>query len=81
MSETEHTQTKTTEPTSDQPLETTTGETQEEVREEWRQYEFEGPAKLAAEDLNVHYGDDHALKGVSMEIPEKSVTALIGPSG
>jgi phosphate transport system ATP-binding protein len=81
MSETEHTQTKTTEPTSDQPLETTTGETQEEVREEWRQYEFEGPAKLAAEDLNVHYGDDHALKDVSMEIPEKSVTALIGPSG
>jgi phosphate transport system ATP-binding protein len=81
MSETEHTQTETTEPTSDQPLETTTGETQEEVREEWRQYEFEGPAKFAAEDLNVYYGDDRALKDVSMEIPEKSVTALIGPSG
>ena len=66
---------------SDQPLETTSGETEEEVREEWREYEFDGQTKLAAENLDVHYGDDHALKDVSMEIPEKSVTALIGPSG
>ena len=36
---------------------------------------------MSAEDLNVYYGDDHALKDISMEIPEKSVTALIGPSG
>jgi phosphate transport system ATP-binding protein len=83
MSEIEQTQTQTqtTEPTTDQPLETTTGESDEEVREEWRQYDFQGPTKLAAENLDVHYGDDHALKGVSMEIPEQSVTALIGPSG
>ena len=66
---------------SDQPLETTSGETEEEVREEWREYEFDSQTKLAAEDLDVHYGDDHALKGVSIEIPENSVTALIGPSG
>ena len=81
MSELDQTRTQTTEPTTDQPLETTTGETKEEVREEWRQYEFEGPAKLAAESLDVYYGDDQALQDVSMEIPEKSVTALIGPSG
>jgi phosphate transport system ATP-binding protein len=66
---------------NDQPLETTSGETVEETRTEWTEYDFRGNAKMVAEDLDVHYGDDHALKGVSMEIPEKSVTALIGPSG
>ncbi|MFB6256171.1 MAG: phosphate ABC transporter ATP-binding protein PstB [Haloplanus sp.] len=66
---------------SDQPLETTSGETVEETRAEWTDYDLRGEAKMAAENLDVHYGDDHALKGVSMEIPEKSVTALIGPSG
>jgi phosphate transport system ATP-binding protein len=74
-------QTETRTTGSDQPLETTSGETVEETREEWIEYDFQGEAKMVAEDLDVHYGDDHALKGVSMEIPEKSVTALIGPSG
>jgi phosphate transport system ATP-binding protein len=74
-------QTETRTTGSDQPLETTSGETVEETRAEWVEYDFRGEAKLVAEDLDVHYGDDHALKGVSMEIPEKSVTALIGPSG
>jgi phosphate transport system ATP-binding protein len=31
--------------------------------------------------LNVHYGAFHAIKDVSMDIPEKGITALIGPSG
>ncbi|WP_396611260.1 phosphate ABC transporter ATP-binding protein PstB [Haloferax sp. S1W] len=66
---------------SDQPLEVTAGETREKTRDEWTDYEFEGNAKFAVDDLDVYYGDDHALKGVSMEIPENSVTALIGPSG
>ncbi|MFC7072630.1 phosphate ABC transporter ATP-binding protein PstB [Halovenus rubra] len=61
--------------------ETTAGESDERIREAWRQYDFDGNAKLSVEDLNVWYGDDHALKDVSMEIPKKSVTALIGPSG
>ncbi|AXG09448.1 phosphate ABC transporter ATP-binding protein PstB [Haloplanus rubicundus] len=74
-------QTETRTTGSDQPLETTSGETVEETRAEWVEYDFRGEAKMVAEDLDVHYGDDHALKGVSMEIPEKSVTALIGPSG
>jgi len=74
-------QTETRTTGSDQPLETTSGETVEETRDEWIEYDFRGEAKMVAEDLDVHYGDDHALKGVSMEIPEKSVTALIGPSG
>jgi phosphate transport system ATP-binding protein len=66
---------------SDQPLETTSGETVEETRDEWIEYDFQGTAKMVADDLDVYYGDDHALQGVSMEIPEQSVTALIGPSG
>jgi phosphate transport system ATP-binding protein len=67
--------------TDDQPLQTTAGETAESVEQDWIDYEFEGEAKLATDKLNVHYGDDHALKDVSMEIPKQSVTALIGPSG
>jgi phosphate transport system ATP-binding protein len=64
------------------PLSTTVeGETDEQLREEWRQYEFDGRTKIAVEDLDVYYGEEHALKGVSMDIPEESVTALIGPSG
>jgi phosphate transport system ATP-binding protein len=60
---------------------TTAGESEEQVRDEWTDYRFDAPAKLSVEDLDVWYGDDHALKDVSMEIPEESVTALIGPSG
>lgn len=36
---------------------------------------------LQAKDLNLWYGDHHALKQIQMEIPEKQITALIGPSG
>ena len=60
---------------------TTSGETEEHVEEAWREYGFDGPTKLTVENLDVFYGGDHALKDVSIEIPENSVTALIGPSG
>jgi phosphate transport system ATP-binding protein len=66
---------------SDQPLQTVAGETEEETKAEWIDYQFDGQTKINAADLDVYYGDDHAIKGVSMEIPENSVTALIGPSG
>lgn len=33
------------------------------------------------ENLNLWYGDFHALKGVNMEIPAKGITSFIGPSG
>ena len=39
------------------------------------------PAKIAVRDLNFHYGHFHALKGISLDIPERQVTAFIGPSG
>ncbi|MCD9025896.1 phosphate ABC transporter ATP-binding protein PstB [Cohnella silvisoli] len=32
-------------------------------------------------DLDLFYGEFHALKHVNMEIPEKAITAFIGPSG
>lgn len=38
-------------------------------------------AKIALRDLNLYYGDFHALRGLTMEIPEKEITAFIGPSG
>jgi phosphate transport system ATP-binding protein len=38
-------------------------------------------AKLAVRNLNFYYGKFHALKDISLEIPEHQVTAFIGPSG
>jgi len=38
-------------------------------------------AKVVARDVNVFYGAKQALFDVSLDIPERSVTALIGPSG
>jgi phosphate transport system ATP-binding protein len=38
-------------------------------------------AKVRARDVNVYYGEKHALKNVSIDIPERSVMAFIGPSG
>ena len=37
--------------------------------------------KLELNDVNIYYGDFHAVQNVNMEIPAKSVTAFIGPSG
>jgi len=37
--------------------------------------------KIRIRDLNFYYGDFHALKSITLDIPEKKVTAFIGPSG
>ncbi|MCD8180703.1 MAG: phosphate ABC transporter ATP-binding protein PstB [Firmicutes bacterium] len=37
--------------------------------------------KFDIKNLNLHYGDFHALKGIDMRIKENEVTAFIGPSG
>ena len=37
--------------------------------------------KIDARDVNFWYGDFHALKGISMQIEEKSVVAFMEPSG
>jgi len=39
------------------------------------------PVKAAVRDFNFYYGAFHALKGISMEIYDRKVSALIGPSG
>ena len=38
-------------------------------------------SKFRIQNMNLHYGDFHALKDVSMEIPANEITAFIGPSG
>ncbi len=37
--------------------------------------------KISARDVNVHYGDTHAIKDVDVDVLDKMVTAFIGPSG
>ena len=37
--------------------------------------------KISAKDVQVFYGDNHAIKDVTVEIEDKTVTAFIGPSG
>ncbi len=36
---------------------------------------------IESKKLNLYYGDNHALKDISIEIPANRITALIGPSG
>lgn len=37
--------------------------------------------KISAKNVQVYYGDNHAIKDVDVEIADKTVTAFIGPSG
>ena len=37
--------------------------------------------KIEAKDVHFYYGAFHALKGITMEIPQNKVVAFIGPSG
>ena len=43
--------------------------------------ETTAPTKIMARDVSVFYGEKQALHEVSLDIPDKTVTALIGPSG
>ena len=36
---------------------------------------------IESRGLNLYYGDNHALKDISIQIPANKITALIGPSG
>ena len=42
---------------------------------------MENKVKLSIKNLNLYYGDNHALKDISMDIYANKVTAFIGPSG
>ena len=37
--------------------------------------------KISSKNLNLHYGEKHALKDVNLDIVENKITAFIGPSG
>ena len=37
--------------------------------------------KIITENLNLYYGENHALKDINMKIREGAITAFIGPSG
>ncbi len=37
--------------------------------------------KIVTQNVNLYYGDNHALKDISLNIEESKITALIGPSG
>ena len=43
--------------------------------------EEEKRIKIQTKDLNLYYGETHALKDISMDLYEKEITAFIGPSG
>lgn len=36
---------------------------------------------LDLKNVNIYYGDFHAVQDVNLHVPPKSVTAFIGPSG
>ena len=36
---------------------------------------------LKLENLNVHYGGIHALRGIDLEVPDKQIISLIGANG
>ena len=38
-------------------------------------------SKVSIQNMDLYYGDFHALKNLNLEIPANQVTAFIGPSG
>ena len=40
-----------------------------------------GAAKIAVRGLDFYYGENKALKGITLDLPERQVTGMIGPSG
>src|SRR5436190_24353681 len=36
---------------------------------------------ISVQNLNVYYGERHALKNINIDIPKNAITAIIGPSG
>lgn len=42
---------------------------------------MENKVKISTKNLNLYYGENHALKNISLDLYEKEITAFIGPSG
>jgi len=41
----------------------------------------ERPTRISARNVDIYYGEKHAIKNLSVEIPDRAVSAFIGPSG
>ncbi|MGA7267941.1 MAG: phosphate ABC transporter ATP-binding protein PstB [Aestuariivirga sp.] len=41
----------------------------------------ERPVRIEAKDVNIYYGEKHAIKNLSIAIPDRAVSSFIGPSG
>jgi len=41
----------------------------------------ERPIRIDARNVDIHYGEKHAIKNLSIAIPDRAVSAFIGPSG
>ncbi len=39
------------------------------------------PTLLKAEDINIYYGENHAVKNLNLAVHRNEILALIGPSG
>ena len=42
---------------------------------------MENAPHISVQNLNLYYGQNHALKNINIDIPDKKVTSFIGPSG
>ncbi|MDO4487731.1 MAG: phosphate ABC transporter ATP-binding protein PstB [Eubacteriales bacterium] len=42
---------------------------------------MENDKKIEVRDLHLYYGENHALKGINMDLRANAITAFIGPSG
>ena len=43
--------------------------------------QFVDDARMTCRDVNVYYGDKHAIKNISIDVGRNEVLAMIGPSG
>lgn len=53
----------------------------EDLRHMDRAMNTQQDIKISAKNVQVYYGENHAIKDVNVEIDDKTVTAFIGPSG
>jgi phosphate transport system ATP-binding protein len=71
---------RTTEPTSEQPPSSNQATASPEAEEQPR-VEPQPGHSITLRDLKVFYGDNEAVRGVSVEFAPNKITAIIGPSG
>ena len=56
-------------------------ETPEDRKTAGKPFLTSGNVKIASRQVNVYYGEKHAIKNVNLDVGENEVTAFIGPSG